>query len=435
MTMPAVVREAKYIKSDVDQNNNKYWYITEYDNMTCVVNYGRVGNNGQSKTHTFHAQTAAASFFDKKCREKEGERKGYRPLQVINGSNGVNGHAVAQHDLARVASEQIQTDSPQTQALLRYLTKANVHNILSATTMKYDVDKGLFSTPCGIVTKDGIDQARALLAQIGDFVAGEDFWDPRYKTILNDYLMLIPQKVGRKLNPATLYPDLDAVQRQNDILDSLDASLQAVLSRPSADGKPAEVGRLFEVKLERVNDAKEIARIRKKYRSTLQAQHVCAHLDVKTVYAVEIAAMERAYEEKGQEVGNVMELWHGTRAANLLSILKSGFLIPPSNAPHCTGRMFGNGVYFSDQSTKSLNYAYGYWGGGAYDSNCFMFLVEVAMGRYYVPRGPDQDLPKPGYDSTFAKAGESGVGNNEMIVYKTWQINPNYLVEFGPSSS
>src|SRR5262245_33395779 len=123
--MPAVVREATYIKSDVDANNNKYWYITEYDDCTCTVNFGRVGNNGQSKTHRFASQAQAAHFFDKKCREKEGERKGYRPLQVINGANGVNGHAAAQHDLARVASEQIQTDSPQTQALLRYLTKAN----------------------------------------------------------------------------------------------------------------------------------------------------------------------------------------------------------------------------------------------------------------------------------------------------------------------
>lgn len=430
--MPAVVREAKYIKSDVDHNNNKYWYITEYDNYTCTVNFGRVGNNGQSKTHHFHSQTEAAKFFDKKCREKEGERKGYRPLQVINGSVSVEGKVAVSHDLAKVASEQIKTDSPQTQALLRYLTKVNVHHILSATTMKYDVDKGLFTTPCGIVSKDGIGRARELLTEIGDYVAEGDFGNASYKKILNDYLMLIPQKVGRKLNPATLYPDLDAVQRQNDILDSLDASLQAVLSMPSNGGKTAEVGKVFEVKLERVTDAKEIERIRRKYRATLQDMHACAHLDVRTVYSVEIASMERAYEEKAKEVGNIMELWHGTRASNLLSILKSGFVIPPSNSPHCTGRMFGNGVYFSDQSTKSLNYAYGYWGGETTDNNCFMFLVEVAMGRFYVPTGPEQNLPKAGYDSTFAKSGVSGVGNNEMIVYKTWQINPNYLVEFGP---
>ena len=56
----------------------------------------------------------------------------------------------------------------------------------------------------------------------------------------------------------------------------------------------------------------------------------------------------------------------------------------------------------------------------------------VAAGASDVPGGPAQDLPKRGYDSTFAKAGESGVMNNEMIVYQTCQINPRFLVEFAP---
>ena len=91
--------------------------------------------------------------------------------------------------------------------------------------------------------------------------------------------------------------------------------------------------------------------------------------------------------------------------------------------------MFGPGAYFSDQSTKSLNYAYGYWGGSA-DNNCFMFLADVAMGKAYTPSSWGSGFPKRGYDSTFAKAGKSGVRNNEMIVYKTNQANLKYLIEF-----
>src|SRR5262249_3241950 len=151
--------------------------------------------------------------------------------------------------------------------------------------------------------------------------------------------------------------------------------------------------------------------------------------DVKKVYAVEIATMRRAWEKAGKPVGNVAELWHGTKASNLLSILKGGLIIPPSNASYCTGRMFGNGIYFSDQSTKSLNYAYGYWKGQA-ENHCFMFLADVAMGKHYVPKTYSANLPKSGYDSTFAKAGVSGVVNNEMIVYKTYQVNLAFLVEF-----
>jgi poly [ADP-ribose] polymerase len=427
-----ILREAKYIKSDVGKNNNKFWYITEKSDASCTVHFGRVGDKGQTKTHPFKSQTQATLFFDKKCREKEGDRKGYHKLQVIDGAKGVSADVVNKQNLEKVATAQIASDCPQTQALVRYLSKVNVHNILSATTMKYDVGTGLFSTPCGIVSQGGIDQARELLEKIGDFVEAGKFRSKVYAQTLNDYLMLIPQKVGRKLNPETLYPDLDAVQKQNAILDSLEASLQSVLSKPQ-NGPVAPQGKLFEVKLELVQEHKETDRIRKKYQGTLQKMHACAHLDVKTVYAVELGSMRRQWQERGVKVGGVRELWHGTRASNLLSILKSGFIIPPSNAPFCTGRMFGNGVYFSDQSTKSLNYAFGYWGGGVKDNNCFMFLVDVAMGRAYTPKGPGESLPKPGYDSTFAEAAKSGVANNEMIVYQTYQINPRFLVEFAPS--
>ena len=57
---------------------------------------------------------------------------------------------------------------------------------------------------------------------------------------------------------------------------------------------------------------------------------------------------------QGEPIGNVMELWHGTRVENVLSILKGGLIIPKSSAGHVTGRMFGDGVYFSDQSTNPL---------------------------------------------------------------------------------
>ncbi|MGG2383099.1 hypothetical protein, partial [Salmonella enterica] len=82
------------------------------------------------------------------------------------------------------------------------------------------------------------------------------------------------------------------------------------------------------------------------------------------------------WNANGKKVGNIKELWHGTRVGNVLSIMKGGFVIPPSNASHVTGRMFGNGVYFSDQSTKSLNYAYGCAPGqkGGIEKSTFMFL-------------------------------------------------------------
>ena len=86
-----------------------------------------------------------------------------------------------------------------------------------------------------------------------------------------------------------------------------------------------------------------------------------------------------------------------------------------------------------DPATGGINYA----GGNAPGQNrhgstrrIFMFLADVAMGKAYSPGGYWESLPKRGYNSTFAKAKKSGVRNNEMIVYNTYQANLKYLIEF-----
>jgi poly [ADP-ribose] polymerase len=420
-------REAKYIFADVTGNNNKFWNIQEHSDSSCSVQWGRVGANAQAQTKQFNSPYEAARFFDSKCREKES--KGYEKLKVLSGKGEVV-TAISKQKLAEIATQQIEADSAQTLSLVKRLATANIHNILSATTLTYDTAQGTFSTPLGIVTQDAIDDARALLAQMVKFVKKQNFRDQNYIKMLNQYLRLVPQKIGR-LDPESLIPDLAAIQRQNDILDSLKASLKLASSQPAISSNVV-MPKLFEAKLQLIEDGKVIDRIRKFYRSTKQATHACYNLDVKLVYSVEIGAMKKAFNADGKKIGTVMELWHGTKVGNLLSILKSGYVIPPAHAAHCTGRMFGNGVYFSDQSTKSLNYAYGYWQ-GTKDNNCFMFLNDVAMGKYYVPKSAGERLPMPGYHSTFAKAQQSGVMNNEMIVYNSNQINPKFLIEFSPN--
>jgi poly [ADP-ribose] polymerase len=430
--MASVVESVRLIKTDIQANNNKWWEAKLHDDHSVHVSWGRVGDTGQSQVKTFGDEWGARRFLEGKQREKEG--KGYRPQQTLDTTTTVT--VGPKHDVAELAQKQIQTSCPETARLVTYLSERNVHAILAQTTMSYDSSRGTFSTPLGIVTGDAIRRARNLLSDIGLYVQRGSYTDPQLIQNINDYMMLVPQNVGRQRpEPSRLYPNLDAVQKQNALLDALEASLQQALSSPKPVGTPvpeaeAEAPVLFQVKLQLVEDGKEIDRIRKKYRETRKAMHECYHLDVKKVYLVEIGGMRAAFEKDGVPIGNIWELWHGTRVGNLLSIMKGGFTIPPSNAAHCTGRLFGNGMYHSDQSTKSLNYAYGYWDGGKRDDNCFMFLNNVAMGNIYHPKGTYESLPKPGFDSSYAKGGEAGVQNNEMIVYKTAQVDPVFLVEF-----
>ena len=158
--------------------------------------------------------------------------------------------------------------------------------------------------------------------------------------------------------------------------------------------------------------------------------HSCSHYEIKKVYSVDVRTVREAFEAHSAKMDNIWELWHGSSASNLLSILKGGLIIPPKTSSNVTGRMFSDGIYASNISTKALGYSTGFW--GQKSNRAFMFLLDMAMGKYHVPSGPSSNLPARGYDSTFAKPGKSGIMNEEMIVYSTSQVNLKYLIELTP---
>lgn len=422
--MSSIVKQQKMIKADVQKNNNKFWYIFMYDDNRVVTEFGRVGYSSQTSEKPCNSKFEAERYYSKKCKEKESGRNGeipYRKLNVIENSSTVSSTS----SLSIIAESQIETDSNETKDLIKTLVKQNIHNIVSSTNIKYNAS-GTFSTPCGVITKDAIDSARNILLRMSDYIQKKQYDDTKYKGLLNDYLMLVPQDVGRKLDPTTIYTSQQDVEKQNDILDSLEVAVGSIVNSAQIS-----TDKVFDVKLARISDKQIIDSINQFYYGSKNTIHSCSHLKPVKVYSVSIKTMEERFDTIKNKIGNIKRLWHGTKVSNVLSILKNGLIIPKSNASFCTGRLFGDGVYFSDQSTKSLNYSYGYWSGGSRDNHCFMFLADVAMGKEYIPSNKGSSyFPVKGYDSTFAIGGKSGVMNNEMIVYDIAQCNLNYLIEF-----
>ena len=432
----AIQLSVMMIKTDVDANNNKFWKAEIHDDNSFHVTNGRVGSKGQTQKPKYFATYDAAMLeFNKKKREKL--RKDYTEFDGIVEGGSQSDLSTNKKALEVTAMEQIRTktDPELIKDLVKTLVQRNIHSILKRTDLKYDDDTGLFKTPLGFVTKDSILKARKLLSDIYPYIKEKDFNSRTAKDKISDYLMLIPQKVGSKLSVEGVLPNVDSIQSQNSILDDLWASIEqveagALDSKKKKDEVKAEAN-VFNAELSLVTDQKIIDEIDQFYRSTMKRNHECHRLRIKRVFEVSIDSMSEAFEKEGRKVGNIKRLWHGTRMGNVLSILKSGMIIPSSNERHVTGRMFGNGLYFSDISTKSLNYSYGYWDGGSRDNTCMMFLCDVAMGKEFYPTRTTNrhKLPMAGYDSTFAKAGSS-VMNNEMIVYSVSQSRPRYLVEF-----
>lgn len=432
---PTIVLHRRFICVEVSFNekgHNKFWYITVYSDGKVKTEWGRVDLTCSEKIFDQGSSEKGIEFAEKKIREKT-TKKGDTPYKEINVVNtgSTSPTKMSGSQIESQAVEQISKGDKKIEDLVKYLVKTNIHNITNNTNLRYDDTTGLFSTPLGIVGQSNLDEARKIIIDISKFVETNDHDNPQAIPLLNNYLSLIPQGFG--MNRPTLkllVSDQSAVQKQYGILDSLQASLD-MLAKSANDPKVvSDKPKVWDVSISSISDKKEIERINKKFQASSKSNHACSHLKIVNVYDVNVTKMTKGYDDAGSKLGNVMELWHGTRVGNILSIFSKGFIIPPSNASYCTGRMFGNGIYFSDQSTKSLNYSFGYWGGGTRDNNCFMFLANVAMGKTFTPSGPSQSLPKVGYDSTFAMGGKSGVMNNEMIVYKTDHCRITRLVEF-----
>jgi poly [ADP-ribose] polymerase len=447
--MPTVVEHKKYVCTDALNNNNKFWEYFLHDDGSVVVKYGRVG-----KTCTVDPPKQMSRVeLDRKIREKTAGRgkegtpsykPPYREIAVVADAVSLpTGPTLANVVVAEAAKSQLlsKTD-PTLVKLVERLVASNKHELHKASGGQMDIDlkTGIISTPIGVVTKDSVARARDILTKdLAPLVQSSDFDSKKFIQGVNDYLMLVPQQVGHARGWHRYFiPDLKAMQRQSTLLDQLEASADLAAARVAAaatgqkDASISTVPNLFTAKIKILEDKDIIARITKLFNEHKNDSHESARLRPIAFYEIELPEAKAAYERDGAKLDNQWLLWHGTRMFNVLSILKSGLIIPKSGGSYqITGRMFGDGIYFSDQSTKSLNYSYGFWDGNKRDNNCFMFMADVAMGKYHVPGGGYgmRQIPA-GYDSCFAKAGTGGVRNNEMIVYRTSQANLRYLVEF-----
>lgn len=417
------------VKNDAAANNNKFYEIKLEDDDSVVARYGRVGATGVIENKGFGEAT-----FEKVKKSKTAGSKGYREVEVMVNEGGAPSTSKG-GNLAEIAKRDIAKGNTALYALLDRLTQINRFQLLAASGGQIDIVDGEVKTALGVlVPLSSIESAKKILVDLNQLVSASDLGS-EYVTKLQDYLTLVPQKVGHKRGwDQNFFTEFTTFTHQNDLLEQLENSVK--------NSKPIEVKtdetadevieRLFGYHLEVVEDGKEYDRINHFYTGSVNRVHVASNRKLHKIYRMVNDDKAQKFADVAARLGNVKMLWHGTRAHNVLSILKGGLIIPPTVGGGYTiaGRMFGDGVYFSDQSTKSLNYSAGYWGsGGAEAGTIFMLNAQVAMGKEYIPRGPMQHRPA-GYDSIYAIGKQSGVQNNEMIVPDVNQFRLDFLCEF-----
>ena len=460
----AKVLETKmYVAVDPVNNNNKFYKVEILDRE--VTEPGRSGKMETGYIRTSWGRVGAPKVesqllndqttLDKKIREKTNRKVcPYTEVKTVGVASEhttkltVTSPKPTTEAVKKAAIAEIAGGCPITATLVKKLADQNKHELVAATGgiqrggMDIDLETGLVRTALGVVTLDAIKEARSVLDRMLPFVSKHDTDNMRYTDLLGSYLRLVPQDVGTRRRG--WHTEFINVSAQTSLLDQLETSVelaeQRIVDASKAPGQPViKAQPIFECKLRLLDsnadgDRPIWERIKKSFFATVNYGHTSSGLKPVRMYEVTIPHMVQAFDADGKKVGNIRELWHGTRVFNILSILKRGFVLPTQlSTAQTTGAMFDNGIYFSDQSTKSLNYSQGYWS-GARDNNCYMFRVDVAMGKPYIPSGPDgraaSYCKRNGFDSCHAVANRSGVRNDEQIVYRTSQSNIRYLIEF-----
>ena len=429
--MATLLKEIKLIKVEngtdpktgLPANNNKYWTGRLYDDDSWTAEWGRVGC-ANPDSGTWHG----TNKFESKVREKLSDKKGYTEVKTVGAAvvNQSSGSAVKDRDLHDIAKSQLlKVSNPTLERLIKRFVDANVHKITSSTQITYNSTTGLFATPLGVVTIEGLTEARTLLAEIAPLVRARKF-GTQVDQLLCKYLRIIPQSLGmRRFTTETVIPDDNAIQKQNDLIDSLESSYQATITAPVVPGNtPAKAQeQVFKVDLDVLTDQAERNRLDRFYEQSKKRMHNYDNVRVKEIFKVTIHDMNNGFERKTVPIE---EVFHGTSQANCLSILKSGLKVSPPSTAAIAGKMFGNGVYGAKNSTKSLGYSMGRWGQGGVGDSGWLFICDFAMGKTEVVHSSCN--PSRGYDSIWAKAGSS-LSNDELIVYRNSQVTIKYLLE------
>jgi poly [ADP-ribose] polymerase len=458
-----VVRVETLNKTDLTGGNNKYYLIEAHASkdgkkFRLYSRYGRVGHHGteEERIPEQHRPSLDAAF-ESLFAEKTSPRKGYVPVKVAQSKMG---SAVAQTMVlsddvkkdkiittggngAGVAAIQLHTTVEKLVTRLYAEAGQAVRNQLSGTLQTSA------ENPLGTLTLTQIDEGRRILQEAQALLTKKpdlkDSIDKRLLDFSNQFYSAIPQTIELRPRPSEGKAQMDAwlkkmclnnakiLDDKEDLLQLLSDVQGAVSGFATTDigAKYAEIGCTYDYL-----DAKDDARRRvEDYMQSSRSRHHDWKCSVVNVWKCGVKGQKDKYVDTMKGVGNIKPLFHGSGPQNILGICKHGLLMRPPGV-YITGSMFGNGLYFADQSSKSEQYAFGRYGGGSGKGDSyFMFVADVALGKIKKYQDSQSSLTKPpnGYDSVQGEKG-SGLMHNEFIVYSIQQHILQYLVEFRTSS-
>jgi len=464
--------------TDIINNNNKFYNLeiveTSDNKIYLYTVYGRVGASGTKEYRACSGMTDAESEAQKIIKSKN--KKGYVEVKLAKSDVG---SAVGKSKVdASVTVESLKKagvqvkEEPQAVSKLHPEVQDLVRTWFGATQEFIELNLDTKKCPLGQLSLDQIDKAKEILEEARTIVHKRKPDVSELNRLTSAYYSNIPHVLGHRINADLLrFDDDPKIDKALDILDVFaDAkNVQAVISRKSAiDSQYATL----KADLEWVDPLDPTWKwIEKMVHETRAHNHSgLGKLKVHKIFALKRNSEEKNFLENAQRIAkecgksqlsetyarlcsdrpdvpkalqdlykraNIGPGWHGTRRANMIGITTKGLLIRPSGVAHA-GSMYGDGIYWATNSTKSINYCDvrgSYWAQGN-NKTAYLFLGDVAYGNYHYANGSHFYTKKsisPAH-SVFARAGRSGVVNDELITYNPTgpqqQHALRYIIEF-----
>ena len=464
--------------TDIVNNNNKFYnlevQVAKSGDSRIFTMYGRVGGTSAKEYRVAESQSHAESEADKIIKSKI--KKGYVEVKLVKADVGSEaGKAKVDASATSVSVDSLKKLGVKVEeaepSKLHTEVAGLVRTWFGVTQEFIELNLDTKKCPLGQLSVDQIEKAKEILEEARNIVhASKDMTE--LNRLTNAYYSNIPHNFGYgKINADVLRLDGDdKIDKAFDILDVFaDAkSVQGVISKKTAvDSQYATLNAELEwveagspvwkwidsmlhntrasnhhflgkLKTHRIFKVSRKDEDKNFLKSAEKIAKECGKCSPSETYAQLVKNRPDVPKELADlyKRANINPGWHGTRRANMIGITTKGLLIRPSGVTHA-GSMYGDGIYWATNSTKSINYCDvrgSYWAQGN-NKTAYLFLGDVAYGNYKMANGSHFYTKKnisPAH-SVFARAG-GGVLNDELITYNPTgpeqQHALRYIIEF-----
>uniref|UniRef100_A0A6B2KWG6 Poly [ADP-ribose] polymerase n=1 Tax=Arcella intermedia TaxID=1963864 RepID=A0A6B2KWG6_9EUKA len=437
--------------TDVSKNHNKY-YVLEYhkgnpSGYRLASHYGRTDDlvkkpgSGQKEYRFYESEEDAENAFAGLINEKT-VVKGYRVVELVFSnvgseklqSLGKEMHLGTLVEEKETGSEETSKLSGELQGLIS-LVYQEAASLLSNSIGPAKITAHGIETPLGVVTLAQVEKGEGILQKLYEYFkeGKQQQHVNEIKKLTNEFYTAIPHHIGRSRD-AIASSVINSVQDfiQKEELLQLMKDLLTVTAETShmkmsdLDMKYAAL----KCKIEHLKrDTQKYIEIHNYIVSSQVGDHV---VDIENIYAI---SREQEAKNFRRDLYNIKQLFHGSRASNIVGLLSRGILMPKLVVSRGGKRtdegLLGHGIYFGDNITTATKYA-----AESSQGTRFALICNVALGssiQYHETKIGLTDTPS-GYHSVHGVKGTPDVPSpfteDEFVIYHPNQQEQAYLVEY-----